>query len=284
MLEPLPRAFFLPASQGRRFCLEHAAQGSPKGRILFIHAFAEEMNASRRVIAQQCRKLAASGYTVLQLDLLGCGDSSHDFADATWEAWLDDAAAGLNWLIELEADSATPLWIWGLRAGALLACATATRYVRECPHQAIHLLLWQPLASGRQQLQQFMRLHAAAQWLGGAATGEAPPLALAAGRAAQIAGYSLTPALANGLEQATLSLPPTSHGRVELMELSNTAPTGQPELSPWLEKQSELWRKAGWCVQSRCLRGHHFWQSVAESDLDPELMVATLAALDSPMP
>ena len=50
--------------------------------------------------ASQARALAQAGYGVLQVDLLGCGDSTGDFADATWAAWLDDAQAAHRWLAE----------------------------------------------------------------------------------------------------------------------------------------------------------------------------------------
>lgn len=280
--ETLPQAFFLPAPPGQRFCLYHAPQGgSPKGRVLYLHPFAEEMNASRRVVAQQCRALAANGFAVLQFDLMGCGESSHDFVDATWDAWLQDAQRALDWLDQqLPPETSGPLWLWGLRVGALLACATATQRLQKQPNGSLHLLLWQPVASGRQQLQQFMRLHAAAQWLGGASTGEAPPLALAAGRPALVAGYSLSPALANGLESATLELPDTTTGRVVWLELVNSSSQPHPmPPSPWSQRQAERWQGAGWRVETQTVTAAPFWQNVSETSLDASLCQTTLAAV-----
>ena len=98
-----PEAFFLPASLGRpgqRFCIFHATHGrEPKGCILYIHPFAEETNKSRRMAAPQSRELARAGYAVLQIDLLGYGDSSGSFGDATWDGWLQDVAQGAQWLL-----------------------------------------------------------------------------------------------------------------------------------------------------------------------------------------
>ncbi len=75
-----PEAFFLPvanAQHSQRFCLFHPAQGRASGApLLYLHPFAEEMNKSRRMAALQSRALAEHGYAVLQIDLLGCGDSS----------------------------------------------------------------------------------------------------------------------------------------------------------------------------------------------------------------
>lgn len=281
--DTLPHAFFLPAAPGQRFCLYHAPNsGSLKGRVLYLHPFAEEMNASRRVVAQQCRTLAANGFAVLQVDLMGCGESSHDFVDATWDVWQQDVQQALKWMDDhLPPESSGPLWLWGLRAGALLACASAAQRRQTRPNETLHLLLWQPVASGRQQLQQFMRLHAAAQWVGGATTGEAPPLALAAGRPAQISGYSLSPTLANGLENATLGLPDTSTGRVVWLELVNSSSAPSVSTSPWSQRQADQWKAAGWQVQIQPLATTHFWQNVAETSLDESLCQATVAALNN---
>ncbi|MBK8384562.1 MAG: hypothetical protein IPL11_02315 [Candidatus Accumulibacter sp.] len=41
-------------------------------------------NKSWRIVPLQARALATAGYAVLQIDLMGCGDSSGDFGDATW--------------------------------------------------------------------------------------------------------------------------------------------------------------------------------------------------------
>jgi alpha/beta superfamily hydrolase len=82
-------AFFLDTPDGPRYCQLHAPQGGPlQGLILCIHPFAEEMNKSRRMAALQSRALAEAGYTVLQIDLHGCGDSAGDFGEASWPLQL----------------------------------------------------------------------------------------------------------------------------------------------------------------------------------------------------
>lgn len=272
--EALPDAFFLDADEGQRFCLFHRAQGQQiKGRILYLHPFAEEMNASRHVVAQQCRALAASGYAVLQIDLLGCGDSSGDFGDATWSAWVQDALLGWQWLRDHAPEA--PIWLWGLRAGALLACAAASAIKIQAPDAQINLLFWQPVASGQQQLQQFLRLHAAAQWLGRDAVGEPPAQLLAAAHHAHVAGYSLSPKLAGELEQAQLTLP-IGNGRIAIVELHNGQP---PSLSPWLSRMRGTWEAAGWQVSNEAVIATPFWQNVVESSLPDPLHVATQQVL-----
>lgn len=272
--EALPQAFFLPATTGQRFCLFHAPPTDGlKGLVLYLHPLAEEMNASRRVVAQQCRRLAAAGYAVLQIDLLGCGDSSGDFADATWPDWIADALLGLDWLRQHNA--AAPIWLWGLRAGTLLACATAQAWLSKTNVPAPNLLLWQPLASGQQQVQQFLRLHSAAQWLGRGAMGEPPSQALASGRHAHVAGYRMSPALASELGAARLDLP-SAHGRLQIIELGAAA---SPTVSPWLQRQHTQWQSAGWQTQLRAVPGNPFWQSVVDNSLSGGLAQATREAL-----
>ena len=135
----LPQAFFLPGDNGQRFCLYHPPQGSsPQGRVLYLHPFAEELNSTRRVVAQQARALAQAGYGVLQIDLLGCGDSSGEFADATWAAWLHDAQQARHWLLE---QGGGPLWLWGIRACALLAVPASTRLAMPCRMAAMRNML-----------------------------------------------------------------------------------------------------------------------------------------------
>ena len=107
-----PTAFFLDTQfrpDGRRFCLFHAPQGTPRGWIVHLHPFAEEMNKSRRMAALQSRVFAAAGYGVLRIDLLGCGDSAGDFGDATWQGWVDDLVAACGWV--RERDALAPLWL-----------------------------------------------------------------------------------------------------------------------------------------------------------------------------
>lgn len=273
--DTLPQAFFLPAGHGHRFCLFHAPRGqSPRSRVLFLHPFAEEMHAARRVIAQQCRTLAADGHAVLQIDLLGCGDSTGDFGDASWSAWIQDALLGLQWL-NTQVPAAPTSWLWGLRAGALLACATTHEWLARHPADPLNLLLWQPVASGQQQLQQFLRLHAAAQWLGRGAMGEPPAQLLAAGQHAHVAGYSLSPTLASELESARLDLPPGS-GRIGIIDMSASSP---PTLSPWILRQQSQWQAAGWHVESQVVHAPVFWQNVVESSLTETLDSATQRAL-----
>jgi uncharacterized protein len=269
----LPQAFFLPTPTGQRFCLFHQPQGTPAGCVLYLHPFAEELNTTRRVVARQARALAQTGFAVLQIDLLGCGDSEGELVDATWEAWLQDTRHAHDWLT---ARAQGPLWLWGMRGGSLLATALAA----QLP-QAPHLLLWQPVITGQQMLQQFLRLHAAGQWLGEGSKGNSPGKTLAAGQPVDIAGYTLTPALAAGLGAARMEAAAamTAEGPSRLVWLE-TSTQAKPTLGPASLTHLESWRAAGWTVEAQSVISPAFWQTVG-TDEAPALIAATLQALDA---
>jgi uncharacterized protein len=265
-----PSPFFIDSERGRCFAVHHPA-AAPQARalVLYLHPFAEEMNKSRRMAALQARAFAAAGLEVLQIDLQGCGDSSGEFAGASWQGWIDDALAGASWL--RARAPAAPLWLWGLRAGCLVAAAAAPRLQTPC-----HLLFWQPSGNGKLVLQQFLRLRLAADLAGAQGKGVIDELRrlLAAGSAVEIAGYELPPALAHGLESATLA-PTGGPGRLEWIELSS-AP--EAALLPASEPVLARWRAAGWTVASRVVGGPAFWQTL-EIEEAPALLEASVQAI-----
>ena len=93
-------AFFFARDEHSLFCLLFSPPpGLPRaGAIVHVPAFAEEMNKSRRAVANAARAMAERGWQVLVFDLHGTGDSSDDFDDATWSGWLEDVRAAVSWL------------------------------------------------------------------------------------------------------------------------------------------------------------------------------------------
>lgn len=273
-----PESFFLPVGDGQRFCLFHPAQVAPlRGRVLYLHPFAQEMNKARRMAALQSRALARAGYAVLQMDLLGCGDSSGDFGDATWERWVGDVLQGVAWLHQRcggAGQGEVPLWLWGLRAGCLLAVAAAPHLEPAC-----NFLFWQPPASGKPMLQQFLRLKVAGDMLGGNAKASTELLrhTLARGEPVEIAGYLLDAELARGLDEAGL-VPPLAVAtarRLVWLEVSTRPQTSVGVASAQVLAQ---WQHMGWQVDSEVLVGPAFWQTTEIEDA-PALVDATVAAL-----
>jgi uncharacterized protein len=267
-LIPHADVFFLPAAGGeQRLCLFHAPAGAPRSKILYLHPFAEEMNKSRRMASLACRALAQAGHAVLQIDLRGCGDSSADFGDASWADWQDDVRLGLACL-DARVPADVPLWLWGLRAGALLAAGDWGRPVNH--------LFWQAMTNGKLALQQFLRLKLAAEMASGASKGLMDQMKseLAAGRPVEVAGYRLGAGLAAGLEAARLA-PAGAPGRVKWLELSTRE---DATLTPVSEQAVKAWQDAGWAVRSQLVLGPGFW-STAEIELAPALIDRTVEAL-----
>lgn len=275
------QAFFLPVGDSQRYCIYHPPQGALRHLVVYVHPFAEELNKTRRMAALQARRLAACGDAVLQIDLLGCGDSAGDFADASWQAWLDDVQAASRWLRQQHRLENAELWLWGLRAGSLLVADAARHMDTPC-----HLLFWQPIADGALQLQQFLRLRLAADMLTQAdpqarqARGAMDALrkSLQQGQSLEIAGYTLSPALAAGLQASRLSPAPARGPSARRLVWLESASGNAPGLSPAGSRTLEHWRDAGWHVHGAATAGPAFWQS-AELEEAPALLDATVQAL-----
>jgi exosortase A-associated hydrolase 2 len=264
-------AFFLPAEPGERFCVLNTSESAPRGGIVYVHPFAEEMHKARRMAALQSRRLAAQGYVVLQLDLYGCGDSSGEFGQARWDIWRADVRRALTWL---EQRAQGPLSLWGLRLGATLAAEVAAD-----PELGIEkLLLWQPVIGGEQFLSQFLRLRLAAEMLSaGAATSALHKLRgeLAQGHSLEIAGYELHPALAEAIDRLDLAALCPAAKRVHWLEVGLDAGAGLRRAS---QRTVERWQTSGQEVLSAVVAGDPFWSTVEIVEC-PALLDATTAAL-----
>ncbi len=282
---PALEAFFHPAGHdaqgGQRLYLHHTPPaGTPvRAVVLYVHPWAEEMNKSRRMAALTSRALAAGGCAVLQVDLLGCGDSSGDFGDASWETWLGNLHEAADWLQARHPQ--VPLRLWGLRVGALLATALAQR-LRQEDQVAPHLLLWQPTVQGRAAWQQFLRLKAAARLAdgGGKAVLDAARAELAADRSIDVAGYTVSPSLVHALGAATLTAPPAINAGPAAQRLVWLEVSTRPEAvaSPAATAAASSWQSAGWATQLRAVHGPAFWQTTEIEDA-PALVRATVEAL-----
>jgi exosortase A-associated hydrolase 2 len=261
-------AFFLPRPDGQRLCILHTpAGGALRGALLHVHAFAEELNITRRMVALQAARLAADGYAVLLLDLHGCGDSSGDFGEARWDGWLDDIGAARAWL---EQRTGMTAGLWATRAGALLAC----QHARQAP--PARLLLWQPVVNGNAFLTQFLRLRLVHDLLGEGSAGQGTDAMRAGLKEAplEVAGYMLAPQLAGALDAARLdgaAPPPCPVHWFEVGAAGRSLPLPAQRLA-------EAWRAQGAAVNLVQVTGPAFWSS-HEVPPAPALLDATCAAL-----
>jgi len=222
--------------------------------------------------ALQSRAFAAAGWTVLQIDLFGCGDSPGHFVEAHWQRWLDDVAHARDWL---QRETGRPPALWGLRAGCLLT-AQAARSLPAAPP----MVLWQPTLSGRQHLQQFLRLKVGSHIVSQADSEPPAPQRLreqlAQGQTVEVTGYEISPALASGLEAAELDLR-AEPANIVWLEVQR-APS--PELAPASRTRIQKWQQSGHRVDARAVSGPAFWQTPEITEC-PALIEATLDAVRS---
>lgn len=261
-----------------RLCIHHAPQGqTTRGAVLHVPAFGEEMNKSRRSVALGARALSAAGFAVLQVDLLGCGDSYGDSGDADWQIWLEDLKAALEWL-GTRHPNAVP-WMWSHRSGCLLA-ADLARQMGWSPR----LLLWQPVLQGRSVVQQLLRLKAAAAWAegNGKQVADQAKADLAQGKALEVSGYTFSSGLLQHLEAAQFLLPATQQpgvaaNSVVWLEVGGPLAT---EPNPVAQAKIANLTQAGYTVHSSVVQGPSFWQTT-EIEEATELVAQTVAQLCS---
>lgn len=275
----LPHAFFLPTRNGSLFCLYHAPQGPvQRGQVLHLHPFAEELNTCRRISAQFARALAEAGFAVLQFDMYGCGDSEGDFGDATWATWRNNAQDALAELHRRagEPTDAAPLWLWGVRSGALMSADMLPNMDAPC-----HVLWWQPVVSGQQVLQQWLRLDAAKEWLSKDKERiEATPSLseqLKQGQDVHVGGYRISPELARELNMLQLTPPrphTNQHGKLVSMDIS-ASPSSPP---PGITRQTQVWQAQGWQPHLQSVTCGAFWQQFSSTD-PSDLIDASLACV-----
>lgn len=255
---PRVEPFFFDADPGTRFSLYHApaAHVAPRGAILYVHPFAEELNRSRRMAALQSRQFAALGFAVLQIDLFGCGDSCGDFNAARWDLWKRDLATALAWLADR---SSGPLQLWGLRLGGLLALDFArTRRVDG-------IILWHPFLQGRNCIDQFLLQD-------GAKVAADQRARLAAQGQVEINGYELAAPLATAIDAcdaASMVLPACP---VHWFACSAPAPR---RLAATAARLAAAWAPHGTALHLHAIDGLPFWDGGAPEC--PALLAATSA-------
>ena len=174
---------------------------APRGHIIYLAPFGEEMNRCRQAAATQARLFAASGYRCSLLDLYGTGEAVGELADATLEDWI----AGIHAAVE-ECRDDEPLVFWGCRLGACLM----TRYLAQHPAPgAVTALLWQPQVSGKTFITQAIRQRAAArmeQGLEKQSKDEVMAM-LADGATLEVGGYAMSAPLVHAIETLDIAEP-----------------------------------------------------------------------------
>ena len=139
MLEPL----FFPSGELQLFGIWRDAPDAKRVWVI-CPPFAEEEKSAHRTLTEIALALQARGQASLLFCYRGTGDSEGDFASATLTDWRADIAAALT-AATARAPGA-PIGLLGVRLGASLAYLERAR--------AQHLLLIEPILSGRSMLSQ----------------------------------------------------------------------------------------------------------------------------------
>lgn len=232
------------------------------------------MNKSRRMVAQQSKVFTENGFSVLQIDLYGCGDSSGDFKNASWEIWKRDVFHAVNWI---KHHGPTPIKLWGLRLGCLLALD----FVIDTQEPLHEIVLWNPLINGGAFLTQFLRLKVASQLTGdntneGAGTSVLRKKIMN-GETLEIAGYEISPVLALAIDKLKLSEFKVPNTKIHWFEV---VPEIGRTLSPAGTAVVNTWKQQNVAINLQLVPGLAFWatQEITEC---PELITLTTKQLSN---
>jgi uncharacterized protein len=131
--------------------VHHPAVGDRDAAVLLCPPIGHEQVRSHRALRSLARQLASAGFHVLRFDYTGQGDSAGQPQDGDAAQWQRDARIALEELADLSGARRTA--VVGLRLGATIAASAGLR--------VDHLLLWDPVVSGRAHLAELDRMHAA---------------------------------------------------------------------------------------------------------------------------
>lgn len=212
--------------------------------------------------------LAKEGVAALIFDFSGTGDSSGEFSNAAWERWIVDGVAACDWMASAHD---VPVTAAGLRTGCLLALETAEKY-----DTIDKLVCWQPVLNGATFLNQFLRLRTAASLAGGSSgeTTRALHEALTAGETLEIAGYELSPSLAESLEAARF--PKLAAETSTTLDWLDVTADGTP--SPASLTALETLTPQDSSIRHHVIEGPAFW-SIQETTIVPALIGQTVSLI-----
>lgn len=246
--------------------------GSARGCVLVVPPFAEEMNKTRRMVAELSIRLADRGIVTVIPDLYGTGDSAGDFGDADWQTWQRDIGSVAAWA----ATRGTPVdRILAIRLGAALAldCIASG----NLPGTYRHTVFWQPVFDGARFVTQFLRLRIAA----GLNNERKETVAdlksrLVAGERIEVAGYVVAGTLVEALQSLTpANALPDALGGVTSVEVQRDGAPSPGASAAILERTA----RAGQAARLQVCTGEPYWTSV-EIVVNHDVLSETIQALD----
>lgn len=240
--------------------------------MLFVPPFAEEMNKSRRMMAQTAQALARSGLAAAMVDLYGTGDSDGEFEQATWDRWVSDVCVTAEWC----AREGYPVRsVVGIRVGCALAAAAAARL----PEPLQNAVFWQPVPAGARVLEQFLRLRVAASMMEQDKKETVKDLRdrLRQGETLEVAGYQLSSALAAAMD--ALNLPELAGPATNNIHWMDVVREEKPPTPPTASALDSL-RTRGRTVAYHQIVGEPFWSSTEIVSI-PHLLDRTVDVLQA---
>jgi len=263
---------FIEGSKGSLFALHHvpAKVSDSTECLVAIPSFAEEMNRCRYMQTMLAQALNKQGHALVSVDPYGTGDSSGDFAEASWEQWIQDTIDATHYAKQLGYKKISLL---AVRLGALLAMAAAPKI--ENLHR---MIFWQPVTNGKASLNQFLRIKIAASMGRNEKAETTAHLEglLKEGKNIEVAGYDVSPELFSGIQAAhynnhlnSLSCPVSWF--TVLASTERKTPRGDLQAM-------EKWREHGVQIDHKTVIGPAFWQA-HERTLTPELITATMNSI-----
>ena len=265
-------ARFLDGARGRILVVARLPAASDRGRAaLVVPPFAEEMNKSRRMITELAERLAALGVATVVPDLFGTGDSEGEFCDGDWDVWKQDVSRAAVW-------SANEGWPVFAVLATRLGCALAAETSRDLLDRVERTVFWAPALDGARFLTQFLRLRVAASMM---ADGRGETVGglrerLRHGETLEVAGYALSPSLADRIDGLRLVERLGPHvGELHWMEVLRTADLPMPDASVAAIMAAEPGVGA---IRRHIVAGEPFW-SATEIVLNADLVDRTVAAL-----
>lgn len=187
--------------------IHHPQRGRARSTAaLLCNPFGEEATRAHRTYRVLATQLERAGYAAMRFDFSCTGDSSGEAAAASVEAWLADVATAAARL--RAASGAEHVALIGLRLGATLAALASSR--GDVRPQ--HLVLWDPVVSGRAYLTELAAQHRAYLRAELGADPAAPLRVRADGSPLEALGTPISDELAAALARIELAAPPVASG------------------------------------------------------------------------
>ena len=172
------KPFYFGSAQQPLFGAHHPPRGAPRdSAVLLCYPLPQEYGSVHWAFRRLAMSLAQRGFHVLRFDYRGTGDSSGEVRDATFEAMVESATLAVDELRDVSG--ARRVSVVGMRFGAAVAARLPSTHLRE-------VVLWEPILSGREHLDELRRVHATRElgWL-------LPKAKYAVGEPEDLLGYPL---------------------------------------------------------------------------------------------